>query len=450
MPGTRTTGDEQVLQTIAAVLRERGIEGWLVGGTVRDRELGRYSPDLDVAVAGDAAGVARDAAKALGSPWFTLSEEHHAYRVVGKEGHIDLAAVRGGGILADLAQRDFTVNAMAMPFGAGGALGDLVDPFGGAADLRARRLVAVSDRIFSDDPLRLMRAARFSHVLGLALDPDLGPAVQAQAGDLSRAAPERVATEMILTLAAGRAGDAVRLWQGLGLLGEVFPELAQRAEPGDGEGPGARECSGDREVSGPDLALLDRLEWMLADPSDHFPDSALLLEQRLAQPVDGAVERRVALRLACLLRGLSPAQAQAAGRRLRLSSSLISLLETSARMRCHPHGPPALDGSARPGREAVLFLWAAAPWELEVILLAGAEADTSPAPQAAGLMKVWAERVRFGVPRLPFDGVTVMKELDLSPGPRLGKALRAARLAWEAGEAATAEQALAAAENALQ
>jgi hypothetical protein len=64
-------------------------------------------------------------------------------------------------------------------------------------------------------------------------------------------------------------------------------------------------------------------------------------------------------------------------------------------------------------------------------------------------MTLWAKRATSGVPRLPFDGVGLMKELGLSPGPRLGKALRAAQLAWEAGEATTAEQALAAAEEAL-
>jgi hypothetical protein len=64
-------------------------------------------------------------------------------------------------------------------------------------------------------------------------------------------------------------------------------------------------------------------------------------------------------------------------------------------------------------------------------------------------MVLWAERETSGVPRLPFDGHALMAELDLSPGPRLGEALRAAKLAWEAGEAATPEEALMAAREAL-
>ena len=210
-----------MLRTVAAVLRRHGVQGWLVGGTVRDRELGCYSPDIDLAIAGDASSVARETAAALGAPWFALSERHGAYRVVGQKGHLDLAAVRGNGILADLALRDFTVNAMALSVEGG----DLLDPFGGRADLQERRLTAVSDRIFTDDPLRLMRAARFSHTLGLRLNADLRRAVCAQAGELRRAAPERVTTEMTLTLVAGRAGDAARLWRELGLLRVVIPEL---------------------------------------------------------------------------------------------------------------------------------------------------------------------------------------------------------------------------------
>ena len=201
-----------MLQAVADILKRRQVQGWLVGGSVRDRELGRSSPDLDVVVSDDAAAVTREIAKLLGAPWFTLSERHPAYRVMGREGHVDVAAVKGHGILDDLAERDFTVNAMAVPIGADRCGRDgIVDPYGGLAHLRERKLVAVSGRIFTDDPLRLMRAARFCHVLGLQLDPALAAAVRTHAAELRTAAPERVAAEMVLTLTEGRAADAVRL-----------------------------------------------------------------------------------------------------------------------------------------------------------------------------------------------------------------------------------------------
>ena len=136
----------------------------------------------------------------------------------------------GGGILADLAERDFTVNAMAMPVDRRGRASSIRSAAWRSAARGAWR--AVSERIFEDDPLRLMRAARFAHVLGLRSGPRLETAVRAQAGEIARAAPERVVTEMILTLAAGRAGDAARLWHELGLLQAVAARTRQTRATG--------------------------------------------------------------------------------------------------------------------------------------------------------------------------------------------------------------------------
>ena len=411
-------------------LREHDAQGWLVGGSVRDRQLGRFSPDIDVVVTGDACAISRALARALGAPWFTLSDEFCAYRVVGETSHVDVAAVRGGDILADLGQRDFSVNAMALPIGEGGTLGEVIDPFAGLADLRAMRLRAVSERVFSDDPLRLMRAARFAHVFGLLLDPPLRQAVWDQAAQIREAAPERTLTEMILTLDAGRAGDAVRLWDGLGLLRAVLPEVG-------GQGDIVALC-----------ASLDRLEGLLAGPASMFPVGGHAVSARLDEPVDGAFARPTALRLAGLLRDVDPGRAPQVGRRLKLSSLMMSLVETAARMARWGPLPAVAPSAARPGHEAVSFLWAAAPWEPEVILLAEAAQEGDPRTTGA-LLAAWAARASSGVPCLPFDGDDLMRELGLEPGPRLGNALRAARLVWEAGEATTTGQALAAARAAL-
>ena len=309
-----------------------------------------------------------------------------------------------------------------------------MDPFGGLADLGARRLTAVSERIFADDPLRLMRAARFAHVLGLEPALALREAVREQAGEVKRAAPERVATEMVLTLDAGRAGDAARLWQGLGLLAALIPERGQS------------------EAEDALFAFLDHLEEVLAGTAGGLPSAAPLPARRLTETIDGAVQRRTALRLAGLLRGIEPGRAAKAGRRLKLSSSMISLIETAARMNLRG-ALPDVGQATGPGREAVLFLWASSPWEPEVILLAAAAAacaaDSGGTAAVQALMAVWATRARDGVPRLPFDGNALMEELRLGPGPQLGTALRAARLAWESGEATSVEQALAAARDVL-
>jgi tRNA nucleotidyltransferase/poly(A) polymerase len=436
-----------MLQVVADILRRRQTTGWLVGGSVRDRELGRYSPDLDVTVADDPAAVAREAASALGAPWFALSERHLAYRVVGREGRIDVAALRGGGILEDLAQRDFTVNAMAVSVSGE----DLIDPFGGLTHLRQRRLVAVSGRVFIDDPLRLMRAARFCHVLGLQLDNSLAELVRSQAPVLVRAAPERIAAEMALTLAAGRSAVAARLWRDLGLLAVVLPEVTAT------------------ERLTMTVTLLGRLDDLLARPSVWFPEAAGPLAERFAQPVDGALSRPVALRLAGLLHGLSAQEAAAAGRRLKLSAAMVSLLQVVSGRRAQGRDDRAgladgelVDEAALGGRaatrRAVLFLWDTVPWEPEVIALAALAAAETDDPSgvspvvgpARRLMAFWAERKVNGVPRLPLDGTALMRELGLDGGPLLGRVLREARLVWEAGEATTATEVLAVARAVLR
>ncbi|MGH2913180.1 MAG: hypothetical protein ACRDJ3_11975, partial [Solirubrobacteraceae bacterium] len=137
-----------------------GWRAWLVGGAVRDRSLGRTLADLDVVVDGDPGQAAKAvalAAKAAGekAACFALSEEFGAWRVAAREGswQIDVEALRGGSIEADLALRDFTVNAIAEPVEGGEPL----DPLGGLVDLSARRLRLAAPGAFEDDPLRVLR-----------------------------------------------------------------------------------------------------------------------------------------------------------------------------------------------------------------------------------------------------------------------------------------------------
>ena len=169
-----------------------GDEAWVVGGAVRDALLARPVLDLDIACHEPERAARRYARRAGGAP-FSLSERWGGWRVALEGGRTVDFTPLGDGIDADLATRDFTVNAIAEPL-AGGVLRD---PFDGRGDLAARRLRAVSPTIFVDDPLRLLRAVRLEDELGLRLDAETERLARAHAALVATPAGERVVAELL-------------------------------------------------------------------------------------------------------------------------------------------------------------------------------------------------------------------------------------------------------------
>lgn len=196
-----------------------GEDAWFVGGAVRDELLGREVVDVDVICADPGRAARAYAARSGGAP-FPLSDRYGGWRVALEGGRtVDFTPLQGGSLAADLAARDFTVNAIAASVGGG----ERIDPHGGAADLERRTLRRVSDSAFADDPLRLLRAVRLEDELGFRLDEETERLVRAQAALATRPAGERVLAELRrlslagwlrldeLGLLAALGGDARRL-----------------------------------------------------------------------------------------------------------------------------------------------------------------------------------------------------------------------------------------------
>ena len=175
-----------------------GEDAWIVGGAVRDELLGRPLVDLDIAIREPEAAARRFARRSGGAP-FALSERHGAWRVALDAGRtVDFTPLVGR-IEADLATRDFTINAVAVPL----VGGQLVDPFGGLPDLERRVLRVVRPSAFSDDPLRLLRAVRLEDELGFGLDHDTERLVREHADLVARPAGERILAELVQLSPAG-------------------------------------------------------------------------------------------------------------------------------------------------------------------------------------------------------------------------------------------------------
>src|SRR5262245_62371684 len=154
----------------------------LVGGAVRDARLGPNRvagpADLDVTVESGALDLATRVAARLGGAFVPLDPERGAARVLARGMCLDLTDWRAPTLAADLAARDFTVNALAVSvrelLRRGRA--PIVDPTGGLADLRARRLRVHDPRVLADDPLRTLRGVRLEAGVGLQLTTATGAA----------------------------------------------------------------------------------------------------------------------------------------------------------------------------------------------------------------------------------------------------------------------------------
>jgi poly(A) polymerase len=225
------------ISRLAVAFQGAGFELALVGGPVRDAFLGRELSDLDfttdarpdqiLATVAPLAEAHWDIGRAFGTIGARIGGETveiTTYRSDAYDGATRKPEVEFGDSLeGDLVRRDFTVNAMALRLPAQ----VLVDPAGGLEDLIAQRLTTpgAPEVSFGDDPLRMMRAARFTSQLGFSLSPSTSEAMAALADRISIVSMERVRDELtkLLTTSAPRAGLEVLVDSGIAQL--VLPEL---------------------------------------------------------------------------------------------------------------------------------------------------------------------------------------------------------------------------------
>ena len=226
-----------VLDPLGERFAAAGHELALVGGPVRDAMLGRRHNDLDLTTSARPEEIERlltgwaDATWDIGRAFGTIGSRKGDFVVeitTYRSEHYDPtsrkpAVAFGVSLAGDLGRRDFTVNAMAVRV----PTRELVDPYGGVVDLAhgLLRTPGTPEDSFSDDPLRMMRAARFAAQLGFTVDPGVVEAMSAMAERIGIISAERVRDELVkLVLAAQpRAGLTLLVESGLAAL--VLPEL---------------------------------------------------------------------------------------------------------------------------------------------------------------------------------------------------------------------------------
>jgi tRNA nucleotidyltransferase/poly(A) polymerase len=202
-------------------------EVYLVGGIIRDVYLGRPIHDIDLVSAEDGRPIARRIANALGGDYYALDSERGVGRALidwqNKSWTVDVAQFRGADLAEDLADRDFTINAMAVDLQ---DLDRLLDPLHGEDDLVARLVRLCSPESITHDPVRALRAIRISIELQLRLTPEAKNAIRQDGRLLKQVSDERIRDEFWKILGGKKPMSALILLESLDLLALILPETS--------------------------------------------------------------------------------------------------------------------------------------------------------------------------------------------------------------------------------
>lgn len=491
------------VRLLAALEAERS-PLYVVGGALRDYLLQREAPltDLDLVMAGPVLSLARRVADRLGWAFFPLDAERDVARLVLQADDTaplvcDVASLRGHSLEADLLDRDFTVNALALALNAAGPP-QLVDVCNGVADLRARRIRTVSPESLRNDPIRLLRAVRLAAQLGFALEPAVRAQIQDLASTIQQPSWERIRDELWKTLATAQPQTALAELHQLRLLAYVLPEVAETIGVAQTFPHHAdvyehtlsvvaaaallRDWLTDPDEEGQLDPLLRRtlVPWQ-AELCDHFAQTlaagrsradwlvwhALFHDTGKPQTRSEEIGRGGQRRARFL--GHERVSAELAAERLttlRFSRREVTLAQAVAQAHMHPHHlHVSFQGRSISRRAAFRFFRDTAHSTigdesgLDVLALALADyqaiyARRSPADWKAylahaGQLLAFVFRQKPHDQKPLVDGHRLMAELDLAPGRHIGRLLARILEAQATGEVGSEEEAMALAAQVL-
>ena len=232
---------DKVFTLLSETADQLGLEAYIIGGYVRDILLHRPSKDIDIVVVGSGIEMAGVFARKLGrGAHLSVFKTYGTAQVKRKNIEVEFVGARSesynrdsrnpivseGTLQDDQNRRDFTVNALALCLNAD-RFGELVDPFGGLADMEARilRTPLDPDITFSDDPLRMMRAVRFATQLQFDIYPETLDAITRNCDRIEIITKERIIDELNKIMRAPRPSIGLLLLEQTGLLAKIFPEL---------------------------------------------------------------------------------------------------------------------------------------------------------------------------------------------------------------------------------
>jgi poly(A) polymerase len=404
---------------IGRLAAESQVAAHLVGGGLRDLILGRNTTDMDFTLSGALREIPSRFAEMVAGTFFWLDKERGHARVARKTGGatltFDFTPQRGACIEEDLAERDFTINALAWPLTGCGE--EVIDPLMGIADIRRKLIRACASHSFNNDPLRLIRAVRFAATLGFEIETGTCNDLSRHALLIRQVAPERLRNEFFRILAAQGIAVSLGLLCDTGLLAELLPGAVHGAGASDTDSA-LSLCI--RDAAGLP-ASLEQVPTML---ESYFPDSAGHLAAYLDQELEGGITLLSIMKLAAILIACK-ADSAAVTRRLRLGKKAGRLLA----LLCSEGGKPL--PPAQTDRARYRFFRDREPAGPTLLILDMAVGCASP-KQYAALIDYYC-REYPAEEELLLSGTEIMHILGAGPGKAVGDAMERLRAAERRG-----------------
>ncbi len=456
-------------------------ELFLVGGYLRDFMLGNPARDADFVSSRDPRWLAGETAMRYGGKFFTIKEEQDIHRVIihfeDRVYTLDFSPIKGSSLEDDLSLRDFTINAMAMDIWSFALQReailprDLIDKHYGWRDLSRLVLRECHKESFLSDPVRVLRAMRFRHLLDMEVEERTLNHMKKYANLLSRVPGERVAAELLEILSGPGTSAIFEYLQDNAILYYLFPALAPLAGV-------PQNYYHHLDVWKHTLLTLNELDRLIERPDEKYPRHALMIREHLRRPLMYSYSRAAVLRLAALFHDTGKAattqrdetgrihfhghaersveEVERAAGYLRLSRRASGFLSsvTGSHMRIASSlaGGPTHKGVVRLARDL-------GEETVDVVLLSTAdrfatlgEASTPEGLQAfVGLCTELLEQRETDEEVKPLiNGGDLLVHLDMRPGERIGSLLRQVREAQLEGKVANKEEALEWAKVALE
>ncbi len=408
------------LAIVSDIALEIGVKAYFVGGGLRDMLTGREIKDLDFALEGRPKEFPETFAGRIGGTFFWLSEQRLQSRVVKRDGDnvmtFDFAPLRGPDIMQDISLRDFTINAFAVSLTEKPP--SIIDPLNGLHDLRQCLIKACSKESFDQDPLRLLRAIRFSAVLGFSVDPETWRIICDKALLLQKVAPERIRAEFFQILDTRSTVDAFGKLRDSALLSEIIP--FSYALPKDDSSPFAVPVSNLIEIDG-----------IISQPAFYFKSVGGDIHDYLGREVESGVTMASLVKLAAFLGGYDNAVtlASATAEKLRLGCKARRVLENL----CSKVGQMSTVAVWKPTQRAIFrFFRDVEPAGLGALIIALARRHLTP-ELCTEMARYYFTDYLDATDEAFLSGEEIMATLHIGPGRMVGRATRLLRDAESAG-----------------